>query len=254
MSEEKKENPGKSNAGGAASTAENYIDEELIKARKGLKTARIVMGVLVAIVLTYMSFITVQLGKFTDPEQAAELAVVYARPHLDTQVAALMEQLDTQIPKMLEGLPDQVLDSLPRYRADIQARITAAMTEQATKTSDEMGEQLDTFLEAHGDSVAELLRSSDDPDVVREFAVEITSEITRVLDEPGPGHESIREKLNLSLAALRGIEDHVARLAQGGKSLTEQEQKQRRVIGILIRTIDNELHNATKVYSTKKKK
>lgn len=242
MSEEKKETPAKTNpGGGASSTAENYIDEELLKARKGLKTARIVMGVLVAIVLTYMSFITYQLGKFTDPEQAADLAVVYARPYLDTQIEALMGQLDTQIPALLAGLPDQVLENLPTYRQDLQAKITAAMTEQATKTSDEMGEQLDTFLDAHGEAVAELLKSSDDSSVVREFAVEITSEITRVLDAPGPDEESIRQKLNFSLDALKGIEEHVARLALAGGSLTEQEQKQRRVIGILVRTIEAEL-------------
>lgn len=253
MSEEKNETPEKANVdGGAASTAENYIDGELVKARKGLKTARIVMGVLVVIVLSYMSFITYQLGKFTDPEQAADLAVVYARPHLDTQVASLMEQLDEQIPKLLSGLPDQVLESLPKYRQDLQAKITAAMTEQALKTSNEMGEQLDTFLDAHGDSVTELLKSSDDPTVVKEFAVEITSEINRVLDEPGPDQESIRQKLNFSLAALKNIEEHVARLAQSESGLTEVEKKQRRVIAILMRTVDDELkRTAEHVYSPK---
>ena len=240
MSEEKKETKKETTGKGAASLAETYLDEQLVKAKKGLKTTQIIMVVLTLIVLSYMSFITVKLGEFTEPAQAAQLAIVYAEPHVSGQIEELMAQLDERIPGLLSEFPDKAIDSLPQYRKDLLDRIIVAMTEYADKTAVDLGENLDTVLDQHGDSIAQLLQAAEDPTSADALAQEIVGEITTVLDAPGSGGESIRDKLNFSLDALRNIETHVAHLAQS-KKLTESEEKQRRLIAILMHTVDQEL-------------
>ncbi len=240
MSEEKSNKPeGAASAGGGA-TAEAYINEQLIKARKGLNTTRIAMSVVALIVLTYMSFITVQIGKFTDPEIAADLAMGYAKPQVDNYTSQLLEQVDTKIPEILAPLPDKVLESLPDYRQNIQTKIVESMRTYAGQTSNDMGEQLDAYLEAHGDSIADLLKTADDPQAGQEFAKAISEQIVGYLDHKTPDGESLREKLDLSLIALQGIQGHVAYLAKSD-TLNKHEQNQRRVIAILVRTVEQEI-------------
>lgn len=239
MSEENTTKPeGASNAGGA--TAEAYINEQLVKARKSLNSTRIAMSVVALIVLSYMSFITVQIGKFTDPETAADLAMGYAKPQVDNYTSQLLEQVDTKIPEMLAPLPDKVLESLPEYRQNLQTKIVDSMRTYAEQTSTDMGEQLDAYLEAHGDSIADLLKTADDPEAGQEFAKAISEQILGYLDHKTPDGESLREKLDISLIALQGVQNHVAYLAKSD-TLNKHEQNQRRVIAILVRTVEQEL-------------
>ncbi len=239
MSEENTTKPeGAANAGGA--TAEAYVNEQLVKARKSLKSTRIAMSVVALIVLTYMSVITVQIGKVTDPVTAADLALGYAKPQVDNYTSQLLEQVDTKIPELLAPLPDKVLESLPDYRQNLQNKIVASMQTYAGQTFSDMGEQLDAYLEAHGDSIADLLKTADDPEAGQEFAKAISEQILGYLDHKTPDGESLREKLDLSLIALQGVQSHVAYLAKSD-TLNKHEQNQRRVIAILVRTVEQEL-------------
>ncbi|MFT4587246.1 MAG: hypothetical protein ACI9VS_000222 [Candidatus Binatia bacterium] len=247
MSEEKKETTKETSGGGAATLAETYLDEQLAKAQKGLKTTQIVMGVLTLIVLGYMSFITVKLREFAEPAEAAQLAIVYGEPYVTGQLDDLIGQMDESIPQFLSQFPNQAIESLPEYRKKLLDRILLAMTEYADKTAVDLGENLDTVLDQHSESIAQLLETAEDPASAEALAKEIVGEITSVLDERGAGGESIRDKLDFSLDALKNIESHIAKLAQTTK-LSDSEHKQRRLIAILMKTVDQELDRSAMNY------
>jgi len=240
MSEEKKDqSENAAAASGGKSTAESYIDEQLILARKGLKTIRIVMVCLSLFVLGYMSILASKIGEFTEPETAAETAMGLVQPQITDFKDQMLDQVKTQIPELLQDLPDQAVAKIPEYRVELQDKIITSMRAYATETSVGLGEQLDAHLDAHQDAIEELLEAVDDPVALEEFAKQITSEIHRYLDDRSSG-ESIRDKVRMSHEALKGIENHVAFLANSNR-LTKHQRNQREVIGILVRTVQMEL-------------
>jgi len=240
MSEEKKDQSASSApSSGGQSTAESYIDEQLVQARKGLKTIRIVMTCLSLFVLGYMSILASKIGEFTEPETAAETAMGLVQPQITDFKDQMLDQVKTQIPELLQDLPDQAVAKIPEFRKELQEKIITSMRTYATDSSIELGEQLDAHLEAHSDSIGEFLETVDDPVALEEFAKEITKDIDQYLDDRSSG-ESIREKVRLAHEALRGIENHVAFLANS-KKLTPHQKNQREVIGILVRTVEMEL-------------
>ncbi len=242
MSEEKKD---QSQGGSAQSTAESYINEQLIKERKSLKTIRLVMGGLALFVLIYMSVLTSKIGEFTEPETAAETGLGLVQPHIATYTEQMLSQIDTQIPELVQGYPDKILEELPQYRQDIQDKIVVSVRDYATQTSEEMGSQLDAYLEAHSENIGDLLKTADDPLAAEGLAKELAIEINAYMDRNAPDGDSLRSKISMTLHALKGINDHVDHLAHS-KKLTPHEDNQRRVIAILARTIDEELDNTPK--------
>jgi hypothetical protein len=239
MSEEKKESAPKQNSGD--STAAKYIDQQLVKSRKGLQITRIVMIVLAVFMFIYLTVLKVKLSEYYEPKGAAETALGMVSDQFDTYTKQALVEMDTQIPKFLAPIPDKIIASLPEYREKLRAKIVASMREYAQKTSKDLGETLDGVLAAHGEQIAILLKTADDPDSANALAHVITDEITSVLDKKGPNGESIHDKLSLSLTTLKNIESHIARLATTDSTLTENEKKQRRVIAILMRTVEQDL-------------
>jgi len=236
----KSETPESKPAAGGQSTAENYIDEQLAQARKSLKNTRIGTGVVAAIVATYMIAVTTIISGYTDPDEATLQIMAIAKPQVDNYSQQALSEVESRIPQLLQGLPEQALAKIPEYRKDFQAKIVESMRTYAQKSSDDLGEQLDTYLEAHGDSIAEFIKTAEDPTAGQEFAKSITEQILEYLEHKTPDGESLREKLEISLIALQGIENHVAYLAKSD-TLTKHEQNQRRVIAILVRTVEQEL-------------
>lgn len=239
--EEKKESAPKQNSGD--STAETYIEEQLVKTRKGLHVTRIVMVALAVVMFLYLSWLKSVMKDFYEPKGAAETALGFITPQIDNYTEQGLAQIDTRIPGILESIPEKILEALPEYRNKLRIKIVESIEKFAQETSTDLGETLDGVLAAHGDQIADLLKTADDPHSADALAQEIVNEITLMLDKKEPGGESIQDKLNFSLTALEGIERHVERLANDDKSLTEHEKKQRRVIAILVRTIDQELAN-----------
>lgn len=234
------------NEGAANSTvsggtiAENFVADELEKARKSLMTTRIVVGGLTLFVLAYMSFLTWRILEFSDPKNAAEAANGMLSEYADQYTAQILGEINNRIPEFIAPLPDRLIENLPKYRARLEDDAIARLRVVSGEVSAEMDDQLTTYLAVYEEEIKELLAAGEDPEALKELAVEIVGELKRYMNRPDENGESILYKIEVSQLALSQVNEHVNRLANAS-DLSDHEKKQRRVIAIVARTVDASL-------------
>lgn len=224
-------------ASAAEAVATQFVAEELEKARSSLKKTRLVGIILLVFVASYMSFITISLTGFLEPKNAAEVANGVIAEQVDLKATDIADQLKTKIPSLIAQLPDFVVGKLPEYREALENKVETDLTDYCLTASAHMGKQMDDFLVEHKENIGTLLKTADDKESLKLLAADIEQELLSYLEQKNESGESIKEKLDTSLDALKRIEKHVERLATA-KDLTPQEKKTRRAIAIVSRKLE----------------
>jgi predicted RecB family endonuclease len=224
--------PAASSGPSAGDVACQFVAEELVKARQSLKRSRLVAIILLAVVLSYMGWITVSITSFLEPKSAAEIATGVVAAKVDENATEIAERIRTEVPRLVSEIPDLAIKSLPDWRIQLEERVEEVLVENLTQHSEDFGKQLDDYLNIHRAEIGELLQV---------VMTSLEQEILEFLDAEMEDGESIKQKLDISLDALKRIESQMDRLANG-QDLTEQEKRTRRAIAIISRKVD--LHRA----------
>ena len=230
-----------SSADAGRSLAEQYLAEQLHKARSGLRRSRIVSVLLILAVLAYMSFLTIALKKYFEPMIAAEMANSFIAEQAHLRASELGEQLKKDVPAFIRGPPDLILEQAPLYRAALEGKIEADFVEYCRSTSRQLSTHVDEFLVEHKDKLKPLLAASQDREAFKQFGADLETEIMDYLKEKPEGGESIKEKLDQSLQALEKVDEHLQRLATA-KDLSYEEKQKRRAIAILVQTANRDMN------------
>jgi hypothetical protein len=230
-----------SSADPGQSLPEQYLTEELHKARSRLRRSRIVSVLLILAVLAYMSFLTIALKKYFEPMIAAEMANSFIAEQAHLRASELGEQLKKDVPAFIRGLPDLILEQAPLYRAALEGKIEADFVEYCRSTSRQLSTHVDEFLVEHKDKLKPLLAASQDREAFKQFGADLETEIMDYLKEKPEGGESIKEKLDQSLQALEKVDEHLKRLAMA-KDLSYEEKQKRRAIAILVQTTNRDMN------------
>jgi hypothetical protein len=233
--------PAASSGPSAGDVACQFVAEELVKARQSLKRSRLVAIILLAVVLSYMGWITVSITSFLEPKSAAEIATGVVAAKVDENATEIAERIRTEVPRLVSEIPDLAIKSLPDWRIQLEERVEEVLVENLTQHSEDFGKQLDDYLNIHRAEIGELLNASGDKEKLQVVMTSLEQEILEFLDAEMEDGESIKQKLDISLDALKRIESQMDRLANG-QDLTEQEKRTRRAIAIISRKVD--LHRA----------
>jgi hypothetical protein len=221
--------------------AESYIAAELKKARAGLQRTMIGSIVIVLGVGIYLGVIANTFRQNLQPTAAAEIAAGVIDERIDTSANDLAGQLQERIPALIAGLPDYAKKELPNYRIALENQIEKDLTTHCQEASVQLGDHMDAFLEEHKDKIKDLLAAGQDKDAVKQLGTDLETEFMKWLQEkPAGGGESITQKIDLSLTALRDIEKKMSHLA-ANKNLTPTEKKTRRAIAIVGKTVEREI-------------
>ena len=220
--------------------AAKYVADQLQKARASLQKSRMVGIILLVVVLAYMTFLVKQLQPYLDPHQAAEMANAFITEQVDEKAKDISDQLKEKIPAMIAQIPDYALGKIPEYREALEDKVEADFTEYAHATSAQLGKHLDSFLANHVVQIKALLDSAKDPEKLKALGPDLENEIMEYLKEKPDDGESIKDKIDKSLDALKKMEAQVERLANA-TDLTSQEKKTRRAIAIIARTVDKNI-------------
>ncbi|MEW6302304.1 MAG: hypothetical protein AB1705_02460 [Verrucomicrobiota bacterium] len=221
--------------GGAA--AEQFLAEEVQTARLSLRRTKIVTIVLLVIVGGYMGTITVMLGKFLDPKEAALMANSQISIQVDTHANTISDQLKERIPALISEVPDYVLKMMPELREQMEDRLITEFESFCAEHAGELANHMTDFMKLHKDEIGELLEAADKPDGLKSLGPDLQQAINEYLSmKEDENSESIREKIEKSMIALKEVEKHMNRLATAS-DLTPSEKKARRAIAIISKTI-----------------
>jgi uncharacterized protein YicC (UPF0701 family) len=225
--------------------AAKYIADQVQKARVSLHKSRLVGVVLCIVVLGYMTFLVKSLQAYLDPHQAADMANSFISEQVDDKAKDISDQLKDKIPAMIAQIPDYALEKIPEYRQALEDKVEADFTEFAHATSAQFGKHLDDFLKNHVVQIKALLDSAKDPDKLKALGPDLENEILEYLKEKPAEGESIKDKIDKSLDALKKMEAQMDRLANA-TDLTVQEKKTRRAIAMIAKTVDKNIEKPAK--------
>ena len=220
--------------------AAKYVADQLQKARASLHKSRLVGVILILAVLAYMTFLVKSLQNYLDPHQAALMANSFITEQVDEKAKDISDQLKDKIPAMIAQIPDYALGKIPEYREALEDKVEADFTEFAHSTSAQFGKHLDGFLNSHVVEIKALLDSAKDPAKLKALGPDLENEILEYLKEKPDEGESIKDKIDKTLDALKKMEGQMDRLANA-TDLTPQERKTRRAIAIIAKTVDKNI-------------
>jgi hypothetical protein len=218
-----------------------YVDDQLQKARGALRRTRIISILVVLVVLGYFGFLASYVRtQYLEPKAAAEMANAYAVAFVQENGPELSGKLKQEIPRLIQRLPDYALEQLPRFREDLENTLEERFTQYCQGSAVELGEHLDSFLEENREAINDFLEAGQTPEGAKELAANLEEEIRLYLQDPGADGESVSDKLNAALHALKQIEARLHRLANGA-DLTPQETQLRRAIAVMMTTVERDV-------------
>ena len=223
----------------ADSVSEQYILDELAKSKLSLNRTRIFSIVSLLAAGTYLGFITVNLGAFLRPAQAAELARGLIAQRVEDQGPELITQARQQIPILIAQAPDYAMTQLPIYRQNLEDQFDKDLSSNLASGSDQLDKNLDDFMTTHKDEVKGALAAGADPAATKTLGDSITQEFLASLKTTKVNGESIQSKFDSSLESLTAVQKKMDRLANA-TDLTPQEKKTRHAIAIMTKTINRE--------------
>lgn len=223
--------------------AERYVERELEASRAALVRTQIIGGALALFVLGYMGYLTTGFRNSLEPAGAAEIATGLASQRLDDVEPRFAEYIHEQVPMMIRKAPDEIIARMPEYRKSLEDRVEADLRAQAKAGADQLSQDLDTFLTAHKDEVAALIKDGQDPQATEAMGDQLEAQFRDFLHEVKIGGTSIDEKLAATLSTLRQVRARTERLA-ANKNLTPAEKSARKAIAALMHRIETAQANS----------
>lgn len=222
-----------STASTAESTAEHYLQAQLARTRKTLRTTRIGASVLVLFIFSYMTFLTTSLGKYLEPKTAAEIILSETQGFIQEQSGALTARMEKEIPEFITEIPEWVLRQLPDFRALIQTEATNFVSQYCKDFSVELAKFIDEFLDEHKADIQEFLKGAQDELLLKQIAKQIEDDLIQFVKEQKIGDDTLGQKITSALATLKRSNKLAERYALA-KDLTAEELRVRHAIYLLL--------------------
>ena len=220
--------------------AERHVHRELRQAKKSLLLTQVVSVAVLLLTASYMTYMTMQVRSYAQPEVAAEVANGIIAERVDLYADQAAQNFKGQIPQFMSSLPDQALAAAPQLRENVVTQVESRLTDYSEKYSDQLGGNLDEFLDKNKDQIGAILKDGQDKKTVAELGPQLELQLLQFLEEkPEGGGESAQTQINKSLAVLTQMKQRTDKLA-AGKNLTPEEQKTRLAIAIIGQTINRE--------------
>ncbi len=218
-------------------SSDEYIVNELVEVRKGIRTIQIGGSLVVAALAIWLGSIAQGFSSNLQPDTAAKIAQGVLAERIEEAQPQLSSYLKDQIPSMIKQVPDYAKEQMPIFRENIEHELEMRLAEFSKETASQLDTSLDAFLEGHRDEMQTIILAGQDKETTDEVAADLREMFISYLSDTTENGESLQDKFDKSLSALHEIEKKTSFLAKG-KGLNAQEWKTRRAIAVLFKTID----------------
>ena len=223
----------------AADVTEDYINDEIITARRSLKNTKI-YGTLILLLLGGETVIvTAKFSAAMQPTQAAQIASGFAREQLDQHSDELQAQIAQRVPELIRQTPDYMIQQMPSYRDAIENKAVDSLSNYCAQTKTELGTHMDAYLAANSADMKAILDGGSSPTADADLGKGLQKEMLAYLKEKPATGASVSDQIDQSLTSLHQMEKTVHRLATA-TDLSPQEKQTRRALAIITHTVNQE--------------
>jgi hypothetical protein len=221
---------------GDGDLAERFVAEELGRARKRLQMTQIVGTVLVVLLSGVVIYITNGFASALSPAGAAEITTGIVKGQIDTRGAELSVQVQEQVKTLLDKAPDQLIESLPRYREAAEQRFEEELRTHAKENTTKLAEALGKYLDEHEEEMKTVVEATADAESLKKLSPSFRATLKAYLVEKQDNGESVEDQLAETLKKLKEVRAKVGHLATA-KQLSPEDKRLRRAIGIVTHTV-----------------
>lgn len=237
-------NPSVPVTSGSDEVAEQFLEHEVVTARKSLRLTQILGSIGILTILGYMIYLNTTLARTLEPKAAAEVARGLVMERVDAHANDIAAQIKTRVPAMVADVPDYALKQIPIYREQLETKVEADLEQYLTNNTPQLEGLVDDLLTAHKDEIKQVLADGKDPAVAKALGDAMEKEMMAKLAQIQINGESLQNKIGQSLDTLLKMQARIHRLATA-KDLTPQEVKARRAIAILTQTVESKRAEVT---------
>ena len=236
MTDMNSKNPEENPLDPAENLAERYLATQVARARRSLNLTRIFGMLSVFFSLAYLGWVTLGLQQYLRPVPAAQLANGIILERVSDQGPQLAASIREQLPTLISQIPDYAQQQVPVYREALEDRFQADLTQSLGKSSAQLDQGLDEYLQGHQQEIKQALTAGQDPQATQQLGAEIGQEFLTSLKQTTVNGETVQSKLDASLTSLQQVQKKMDRLANA-KDLSPQEKKTRHAIAVMSQAI-----------------
>lgn len=221
-----------------SSEVDQYLKDELAKAQRSYRNTLIAMGAIVVVVFGYFQWLKSEVRTVLDPPVLAEFMVNEMRAGLPDASTALKENLRNNAPEMVRFVLHGVVDNvLPMVRDEFQRNLRDYSREVTTIGTAGVMTAFEEVVRTHKESAVRAGQA--DPNLIAaELSEHMKAELAKRVSTAEDGGESLQEKLDHSVVALRRINDHLKTLARK-RNLSREDEMGKRLITTWWTFLDN---------------
>lgn len=219
-----------------AEKAIGYVEQELAATKKALQQTQIFGSAFVFVVMCSLFSIANGFSSNLEPKTAAKITKGLVSQRLDEFQPQVSEYLKKEIPTLIKGVPDMAKQQLPTMRENLEDQLEGEISKLAEQSSGELDRALDAFLTEKEDDFKTIILAGQDKETTDEVARSMREMFVQYLTENHGEDESIQDKLDQSLVALKDIAARTHRMAYAN-DLDAVEIKTRRAVACLFSTV-----------------
>lgn len=226
----------KAKADAGAEVAKGYVEHELEATKKALQQTQIFGSAFVFVVMCSLFSIANGFSSNLEPKTAAKITKGLVSQRLEDLQPQVSDYLKREIPTLIKGVPAMAKQQLPTMRENLEVQLEGEITKLADQTSGELDSALDAFLAEKEDEFKTIILAGQDKETTDEVARAMREMFVDYLTESHGEDESIQDKLDQSLVALKDIAARTHRMAYAS-DLDAIEIKTRRAVACLFSTV-----------------
>lgn len=219
----------------------SFLEIEIARIKKRTRSTLILAGILILVLIGYLSFVLTMAKTFTKPENAAFLVADNVR----TNFPSFMETTETLLAErsviLAESLSERFLTTVPALRVEAQRQLELAHTEMVPHLSLEFQTILADYIAANEESIQLLAEQGSNQSLAESFVADVMQSFAHYLNESMIDHFDGRDLAfapENSLFALQAMEAYLDELMLSDPSqLDRQQLLEKRILTAVVQRI-----------------
>lgn len=221
-------------------TPEQYIQDELNKARVGLKRTQIFGTIVILALCGETALVSGKFAFALQPKEAATIATGMVADQLDQHGDEIQASIAEKIPAMIQQSPDYVISQLPGYRMALEDKVNDALMNYTKSTTDALGARLDDYIDDNKTQIQAVLDNSNDPNALKALGPGLRQQIKEYLaQKPADGGESVTDQISEALTSLQDVQAKVHHLAVDN-NLSPTDKMTRHALAVIASSVSKE--------------
>jgi len=212
---------------------ESRIRAQIARTQSGARAVLVIGIILIAIVFIYLTWLTAEYRKYSDPQVLAETTLALVQPTVDNMIDNLEDNLEKSAEDNVDYVLNQLLERLPSLRMRAETAVADLVDQFADRLDEKVDEIVAEMLEQKKAELDPLIEAAAEEGQAEALAEAFRESLEETL---GPKLDEVLVEYD---AALRAVDERLDMLLQPDEKLTAEQRLEKEIIAAILVFIDD---------------